>query len=124
MPLCGREVLPERFCSDRRGEPQPVNIVLRLCNDRSTVDESPLSGKIADVDVLRDGKVLQDLWFLVNDPDASSDCRGRRGESRRCSIDGHLAARRSMFAAEDFQERGLACAVFSHYRQHFASIGI
>ena len=79
-----------------------------------------LSGLATDKDVLRDGKVIHQLQFLMNDADARGLGLARTGEVDRLVVEPNFARIFCINASENLHQRRFARPVFTHQRVNFA----
>jgi hypothetical protein len=96
-----------------------VHQTIPTCNSTSTAVEERSAPRVAaEHEVFRDGHLRHEMQFLIDHRDSGRECCGGRVEDDTRAVDDHAPRRWHLSAAEDFKERRLAGAVFTHEAVH------
>jgi hypothetical protein len=86
-------------------------------------DAKPRTGlqrQIGDGNILGDGHVWHDRYFLRQQPNARGDGGARVPEADLLAVDADLACIAGVDAGQDFHQRRLACAIGAEERENLA----
>ena len=100
----------------------PCEVALGLGTQLAAIHDAALGRQVAEKQILRDTHFRHEKQFLVDHGDAGTQRGGGVGEHVAYPVDPERATRGRVGAAQDFQQRGLARAVFPHERMDPAAL--
>ena len=95
-----------------------------LIVEQRAIDDAASVRQLTEIDIFGDGHLRDQMQLLVDDCHAGIQRLHGIGECHLLAADLQMARGRDIVAAENFQQRRFACAIFAHQRVDLSWVAV